>query len=196
MAQLTLTELQCIRKQDVVGKDEPVIKIAGIEVWTGKMGKGDTDSVNRSQRFDDVVKVELLEGTTRRRSCWTLGKSLKLLKAARRSLPRGLDITTSSGTTSPDPPSGPGRTYGPGRAPVRPCRARRSSPCARAYRRRCRRRDRPPALVASGPLGALPDHRQLALKHFHFRWNHSRSGGGSWRIRWVARCRGRGGGPR
>jgi hypothetical protein len=61
MAQLTLTELQCIRKQDVVGKDEPVIKIAGIEVWTGKMGKGDTDSVNRSQRFDDVVKVELLE---------------------------------------------------------------------------------------------------------------------------------------
>lgn len=66
MAKLTLTELQCIRKQDVIGKDEPVIKIAGLEVWTGKMGKGDTDSVDRSRNFDDVVKVDLLERDNRK----------------------------------------------------------------------------------------------------------------------------------
>lgn len=70
MAKITLNELRCIRKQDAVGEDEPVIDIAGQEVWTGKMGKGDTDSVNVFRRFDDIVKVELKE---------TDGKKAKLL---------------------------------------------------------------------------------------------------------------------
>jgi hypothetical protein len=63
MAQLHITELKCIRKQDVVGKDEPVIWIAGQYAWDGKIEKGelvDAD-LNLRKEFTDSVLVELKE---------------------------------------------------------------------------------------------------------------------------------------
>lgn len=38
----TLTELECIRKQDLSGSDEPELYVAGLEVWDGKMGQGES----------------------------------------------------------------------------------------------------------------------------------------------------------
>jgi len=61
MAKITLTKLTCERKQDVTGKDEPVLYIAGQEVWEGKMGKGDDRYPNESRNFDHSVLVELKE---------------------------------------------------------------------------------------------------------------------------------------
>jgi hypothetical protein len=72
MAKLTITKLVCERKQDVTGKDEPVIDIAGQEVWEGKMGKGDIEYPNKSRTFDNSVKVELKEKN---------GKNYKSLKS-------------------------------------------------------------------------------------------------------------------
>lgn len=63
MAKITLTKLHCKRKQDISGKDEPVLYIAGQEVWEGKMGKGDTrfPAGRAVRRFDHSVLVELKE---------------------------------------------------------------------------------------------------------------------------------------
>lgn len=61
MAKITLTKLRCERKQDISGDDEPVLDIAGQEVWAGKMGKGDTQYPNVSHTFDHSVVVELKE---------------------------------------------------------------------------------------------------------------------------------------
>lgn len=61
MAKITLTKLYCQRKQDISGKDEPVLYIAGQEVWEGKMGKGDSRYPNESRNFDHSVLVELKE---------------------------------------------------------------------------------------------------------------------------------------
>ena len=61
MATIILNSLHCIRKQDVSGDDEPVLYIAGQEVWSGKMSKGERSTVNRSRKFDNSVVVELKE---------------------------------------------------------------------------------------------------------------------------------------
>lgn len=61
MAKITLTKLRCERKQDISGDDEPVLDIAGQEVWAGKMGKGDTQYPNVFRTFDHRVVVELKE---------------------------------------------------------------------------------------------------------------------------------------
>jgi hypothetical protein len=61
MASLKITSVKCIRKQDVVNKDEPVLYIGGLQVWEGKMGKGDTRTLNLTRSFSDNVLVELKE---------------------------------------------------------------------------------------------------------------------------------------
>ena len=61
MAKITLTKLFCERKQDVSGDDEPVLYIAGQEVWEGKMGKDDTRYPDVARNFDHSVLVELKE---------------------------------------------------------------------------------------------------------------------------------------
>lgn len=61
MATITLTKLKCVRKQDITGDDEPVLYIAGQQVWEGKMGKGDSRDVNESRTFEHSVAVELKE---------------------------------------------------------------------------------------------------------------------------------------
>jgi hypothetical protein len=61
MAKITLTQLICERKQDVSGDDEPVLYIAGQEVWEGKIGKGKSRFPDESRNFDHSVLVELKE---------------------------------------------------------------------------------------------------------------------------------------
>ncbi len=61
MAKITINKLTCERKQDITGQDEPVIYIAGQEVWEGKMGKGDTRTVDETRNFVGNVYVELKE---------------------------------------------------------------------------------------------------------------------------------------
>jgi hypothetical protein len=61
MAKITLTKLRCEQKHDILGEDEPVLDIAGREVWAGKMGKGETQFPNVSRTFEHSVVVELKE---------------------------------------------------------------------------------------------------------------------------------------
>lgn len=55
MAKLTITKLHCERKQDVTGKDEPEIFVAGQSVWSGKMGKGETRFPDKKHCFHNSV---------------------------------------------------------------------------------------------------------------------------------------------
>jgi hypothetical protein len=61
MTKIVLDTLKCIRKLDVVGDDEPYLYIAGQQVWSGKMHKGDSDPVGVSRNFNNSVAVELKE---------------------------------------------------------------------------------------------------------------------------------------
>ncbi|MFC7529227.1 hypothetical protein [Actinoplanes sp. GCM10030250] len=61
MAKVTVTKIVCERKQDVTGKDEPVLKIAGQERWSGKMGNDDIEYPNESEPFTTTISVQLLE---------------------------------------------------------------------------------------------------------------------------------------
>ena len=61
MAKIILNTLHCQRKQDAIGKDEPVLYVAGQKVWEGKMEKGTVSPVNEHRTFDREVLVELKE---------------------------------------------------------------------------------------------------------------------------------------
>ena len=61
MATLELSSLDCIRKQDVTGSDEPRIKVDGDVKWSGVMTKDDTDPVGKNIPFSGSVAVELEE---------------------------------------------------------------------------------------------------------------------------------------
>lgn len=61
MPTLKITKLHCIRKQDISGKDEPVIDIGGQFAWEGKMGKGDWKYPNEVREFNPSIKVDLKE---------------------------------------------------------------------------------------------------------------------------------------
>src|SRR5262245_13634755 len=61
MASIKITTVKCIRKQDILGQDEPRLYIAGLQVWDAKMAKGDVLHPNVSRTFRDEVAVELRE---------------------------------------------------------------------------------------------------------------------------------------
>lgn len=61
MATLKLTSIDCIRKQDVSGNDEPQLKVDGDVVWNGVMGKGDTRVLSNRLAFTGSVAVALEE---------------------------------------------------------------------------------------------------------------------------------------
>jgi len=61
MATITITKLHCVRKQDVSGDDEPVIRLGGQRAWEGKMGKEDWEYPNESRTFGPSILVELKE---------------------------------------------------------------------------------------------------------------------------------------
>jgi hypothetical protein len=57
-----ISKLECQRKQDVIGEDEPVIGVNGDRVWgPGKMKKGDTQALDIPIDFDEVVEVKVQE---------------------------------------------------------------------------------------------------------------------------------------
>jgi len=57
MATLDLKALRCIRKQDVTGKDEPLIKVDGAQVWNGVVAKGNEVEIGVQVDFSDTAKV-------------------------------------------------------------------------------------------------------------------------------------------
>jgi hypothetical protein len=61
MATITITKLHCVRQQDVTGKDEPVIYLAGQYAWEGKMDNDDWEYPNEQRGFSPSIKVELKE---------------------------------------------------------------------------------------------------------------------------------------
>ena len=61
MSTITFTTLECIRKQDVTGKDEPHLIVDGVDLWDGVLDKGDTEPVGRSKNFDGSMTVTLKE---------------------------------------------------------------------------------------------------------------------------------------
>jgi hypothetical protein len=62
MPTLHIFKLECERRQDITGLDEPVIVVDGDRVWgPGKMAKGDSKTLDLSIDFDDVVAVKVQE---------------------------------------------------------------------------------------------------------------------------------------
>lgn len=62
MAFIELDTLECVRKQDLTGNDEPRIKLDNVVRWgPGKMKKGEIDTVNKKVKFSGSVDVELEE---------------------------------------------------------------------------------------------------------------------------------------
>ena len=57
MATLKLKTLRCIRKQDVVGKDEPRIKVDGGPVWNGVVAKDGSVAIGVEVPFTDEASV-------------------------------------------------------------------------------------------------------------------------------------------
>jgi len=91
MSAINLVSLKCVRKQDVVGKDEPEIWLDGKKEWNGVMKKGETKVlVPLSIEFDESIKVEIKERNP---------DSFKLLGtktvSANRSDPQPVDFKTA-----------------------------------------------------------------------------------------------------
>jgi hypothetical protein len=62
MPTLHITKLECKRKQDVTGQDEPRITVNGDTAWgPGKMDKGDSQPLNVSVDFAEVAEVKVQE---------------------------------------------------------------------------------------------------------------------------------------
>lgn len=61
MSTITFTQLHCLRKQDVIGKDEPRLFVDGVDVWNGVISKEERKPVNRTRQFDGAVTVVLKE---------------------------------------------------------------------------------------------------------------------------------------
>jgi hypothetical protein len=74
MATIKITTVKCIRKQDVVGKDEPVLYIAAQKVWDAKMDRDEILHPNISRTFSGSVAVELREQNDNYSSEKSLGK--------------------------------------------------------------------------------------------------------------------------
>jgi ribosomal protein L14 len=57
MATLELKTLRCIRKQDVIRRDEPRIKVDGVKVWNGVVAKNGSVDIGVTVLFDDQASV-------------------------------------------------------------------------------------------------------------------------------------------
>lgn len=71
MSTLKLVSLQCIRRHDAMGDDEPIVYVENQRMWSGVMGKGETETLagrTDPYPFSATVHVylrELSDGTTR-----------------------------------------------------------------------------------------------------------------------------------
>jgi hypothetical protein len=74
VADITITKVHCIRKQDISGEDEPLLYLAGQFVWEGKMDKDDWEYPNETRGFSPTIVVALKEKTgSSRTNAKTLG---------------------------------------------------------------------------------------------------------------------------
>lgn len=66
MPRLDLDTLTCKRKQELVGKDEIIVTVNGVEVFNRKMEKGQSERCDHMQDFDEgelvAVTVEERDG--------------------------------------------------------------------------------------------------------------------------------------
>ena len=67
MATLELVTLECHKEHDLVGRDEPIIKVDGISVWNGVINKGaKADLRPTSVHFNGRAEVTLEEASNGR----------------------------------------------------------------------------------------------------------------------------------
>jgi hypothetical protein len=62
MPELHIKTLKCVKKDDVIGKDEVVVEMNGVTVsGPHKLGKGDTVTLNTLRTFTTSTKVTLVD---------------------------------------------------------------------------------------------------------------------------------------
>ena len=61
MATITITKVECKRKQDVTGEDETYLYLDGTERWNGKFEKKESLYPNKSETFSTAIVVALKE---------------------------------------------------------------------------------------------------------------------------------------
>ena len=62
MTQLHIKTLKCVKKDDVIGKDDVVVQMNGVKVsGPHKLGKGDDVTLNTLRSFTSSVKVTLID---------------------------------------------------------------------------------------------------------------------------------------
>jgi hypothetical protein len=61
VATLSLVQLTCLRKNDVIGKDEPRLSVNNRVVWNGSIDKGGTAPVNKTVTVTGTAAVKLEE---------------------------------------------------------------------------------------------------------------------------------------
>ena len=64
MSFLQLKSITCLKKQDLVGKDEPIINLDGVSVWSGTgFTKGTVRSLENVEprKFTNQIMLELVE---------------------------------------------------------------------------------------------------------------------------------------
>jgi hypothetical protein len=62
MAQLHIKTLKCVKKDDVIGKDEASLQVGGVTIsGPHTLGKGDDVTLNTLRAFTGSIKVTLIE---------------------------------------------------------------------------------------------------------------------------------------
>jgi hypothetical protein len=62
MAELHIKTLKCVKKDDVIGKDEVRLRANGVTIsGPHKLGKGDTVALNARPPFSGSIKVTLVD---------------------------------------------------------------------------------------------------------------------------------------
>ena len=65
MSTLKLVSLQCLRRHDVMGVDEPIIYVGDVQAWNGVIGKGETEVLTGDRTdphpFSGTIYVSLGE---------------------------------------------------------------------------------------------------------------------------------------
>lgn len=62
MPQLHIKTLKCVKKDDVIGKDEVVVQMNGVTIsGPHKLGKGDDVTLNTLRSFTNPAKVTLID---------------------------------------------------------------------------------------------------------------------------------------
>lgn len=62
MAELQIQKLKCVKKDDVIGKDEASLQVGGVTIsGPHKLGKGDSVTLTAKRTFTGSIKVTLVD---------------------------------------------------------------------------------------------------------------------------------------